>query len=102
MDFLDGFYLRLRGNELFLEFILKIGPGAIINGGSSQGGGQVVTGPISGRSSYLEVRKGSRDFLSFIGIYSIIDVVIILEGISERFGLHQVSIKGIWCHSNGS
>jgi len=48
MDFLDGFYLRLRGNELFLEFVLEIGPGAIIDGGSFQGGGQAVTGPISG------------------------------------------------------
>jgi hypothetical protein len=47
MDFLDRFYLCLRGNELFLEFILEIGPGAVIDGGSSQGGGQAVTGPIS-------------------------------------------------------
>jgi hypothetical protein len=47
MNLLDGFYLRLGGNELFLEFSLEIDLGAIINKGSSQGSGQMVTGPIS-------------------------------------------------------
>jgi len=101
MDFLNRFYLCLGGNKLFLEFSFEIGPGTICNWGSSQGGGQVVTGPISGGGSHLEVCEGGHHLLTFTGIYHIIEGVIIFEGIPERFCLCWVSIKGVWCCSDG-
>ena len=102
MNLLNRFYLCLGGNKLFLEFSLEIGLSAIHDWGSSQGGGQAVAGPISGRGSYLKVCEGGRYFLPFIGIYRIIEGVIILKGILERFCLCWISIKGIWCYPNGS
>jgi len=87
---------------LFPKFGLKISPGAICDWGGSQGSGQAVTGPISHRGSHLEVCKGHRNFLTFIGIYHIVEGVIVLKCIPERFGLCWVSIKGVGCHPDGS
>ena len=99
MNFLNGFYLCLRGNELFFEFVFESCPCAVIDGGSSQRRGQAVAGPISGWCSHLEVGKGGCNFPSFVGIYRIIDGVIILEGILDRFGFRWVSIEGIYSAS---
>ena len=87
MNLLNRFYLCLGGNELFPEFSLEIGLGAVCDWGGSQGSGQAVAGPISGRSSHLEVRESGGDFLSLIGIYCVIEGVISLKGIPEGFGL---------------
>ena len=81
MDFLNRFYLSLGGNELFPEFSLEIGPGAIYDWGGSQGSGQVVAGPISSWGSHLEVCESGCNLLSFVGIYRVIEGVIILKGI---------------------
>ena len=80
---------------MFPEFSLEIGPGAIRDWGGSQGGGQAIAGPISGRGSHLEVRESGCDFLSLVDINGIIEGVIILKGIPERFGFRRVPIKGI-------
>ena len=87
MDFLNRFYLSLGGNELFPKFRLEIGLGAICDWGGSQGSGQAVAGPISGGGSHLKVCEGSCYLLTFVGIYHIVESVIVLEGISERFCL---------------
>ena len=97
MDLLNRFYLHLGGNELFPEFSLEIGLGAICDWSGSQGGGKAVAGPISGGCSYLEVHEGGCHLLTFVGIYHIVEGIIILKGISERFCLCWVSIKGIGC-----
>jgi len=95
MNLLNRFYLCLRGNKLFLEFGLEIGPGTICDWGGSQGGGQVVAGPISGGGFYLEMGEGGHYLLTFVSIYHIVEAVIILEGVPERLCLCWVSIEGI-------
>ena len=93
MDFLNRFYLYLGGNKLFLEFILKIGLGAIIDGGSSQSGGQAVAGPIFSWGSHFEMCKGCCNFLTFIGIYCIIKGTVILKSILEGFNFAKFPLK---------